>query len=126
MFGLFKTETIYLRIFTNRVEVRSLEKDHTISRTAITPFSSERLLVAQYSAAVALIQEILEEMSGGKRLKAQLNVLIQPMEKTEGGLSEVEERALQDLGEHAGGKQVVIHLSQAMLSDTQIWELVAG
>jgi rod shape-determining protein MreB len=46
-------------------------------------------------------------------------LLMHPMEKTEGGLSQVEERILQELALGAGARRAVIWVGQA-LTDQQV------
>lgn len=41
-------------------------------------------------------------------LSRPLNILMQQLEGTEGGLSDLEKRALRDLGELVGGKKIFI------------------
>ncbi len=100
--------------------MRHLTKDITIKRKAINKFSSERLLIADFLNANNFIRELLDEIEGKKRFKRALNAVIQPMEKKEGGLSQVEERAFYDLMEQAGAVKVKIYLKDNLLSDEEV------
>jgi hypothetical protein len=51
-------------------------------------------------------------------------MLVQPMEKTEGGLSQVEERAIHDLCEYAGARKIFIYEKSDNLTDNQIKKLL--
>ena len=62
----FKKKTVYIRLFENKVELRYLDKDQTITRIADKKFSNERLLIASFNNAEALIREILTEIQGNK------------------------------------------------------------
>lgn len=81
------------------------------------------MVLANFIAAEELIIEILDEIYLGKRVRPSLKVLIQPMELCEGGLSQVEEAAFNDLAEHIGGKYVFIHPNQEKIDDIRIREL---
>lgn len=120
MLNPFKKETIYIRLFENKVELRHLEKDQNITRTSHDKFSNERLLVATVSVAIKFIKEILFEIKGDQLIKPRLVVLIQPMEKMEGGASEVEKMILRDLIEQIGGNYVFIQETKGKLSDNDI------
>lgn len=120
MINPFKKETIYIRLFENKVELRHLEKDQNITRTSHDKFSNERLLVATVSVAIKFIKEILFEIKGDQLIKPRLVVLIQPMEKVEGGVSEVEKMILRDLIGQIGGNYAFIQETKGKLSDNDI------
>ena len=126
MFNFFKTQHIYIRIFTDKIQVRHLEKNRTVVRDAIEKFSSERSLIATLSTAESLAFKILHEISGKKMLSPALNVLIQPMDKVEGGISEIETVLLSNFGEHLGGKKVVVYENKEMLSDDQVMAVLGS
>ena len=52
-----------------------------------------------------------------------LVVLIQPIEKIEGRVSEVEKMILNDLALKIGGRYCSLHLTQELLSDEQVRQL---
>ena len=120
MLNPFKKETVYIRLFENKVELRHLEKDQNITRTTQDKFSNERLLVATVSVAIEFIKEILFEIKGDELIKPRLVVLIQPMEKVEDGISEVEKMILRDLIEQIGGNYAFIQETKEKLSDNDI------
>lgn len=117
----FKKEVVYIRLFENKVELRYL--DQTITRTADKNFSNERLLLAATTIAEAFIKKILAEIQGTRLIPSTLVVLLQPMEKIEGGIAEVERMILRDLAMQIGGKYCFIHETQELLTDEQVREL---
>lgn len=123
MINPFKKETIYIRRFENKVELRHLEKDQNITRTSHDKFSSDRLLLATVSVAIKFIKEVLFEIRGEQVIKPRLVVLIQPMEKVEGGVSEVEKMILNDLIEQIGGSYAFIHQTKEQLTDGNIRQI---
>ena len=120
MFQLFKPNIIYVRVFLDSIELRHVTKEMTIKRKAINKFSSERLLIADFLNANNFIRELLDEIEGKKTFKRALNAVIQPMEKKEGGLSQVEQRAFYDLMEQAGAVRVEIYEKDDLLTDEAV------
>jgi hypothetical protein len=120
MFQLSKSSIVYFRIYIDYVEIRHITKDVTLKRKATNKFSSERLLIADFLSANNFIRELLDEIEGKKFFKPSMWAVIQPMEKKEGGLSQVEERAFYDLMEQAGAVRVEIYEKGDLLSDEAV------
>lgn len=120
MLNPFKKETVYIRLYVNKIELRHLDEDQNISRSCSNHFSNERLLIANVSNAIKFIKELLTEIHNERLIKSALVVLIQPMEKIEGGLSEVEKMIFNDLVEQIGGRYSFIHETQEKLSDKEV------
>ncbi len=75
----------------------------------ICPFSHPRVLFSDFSAGVILLNNIFEQLFEKKLFKASPQVVIHPMEKTEGGLTLIEERTFQELALGAGARDVVVY-----------------
>ena len=105
MLNFFKQIPIYIKISTNKIEITNLKTGQTLSRTAITPFSTNRIVLSSFINAEELTRSILKELGIAK---SQLKVVIQQIENVEGGLSDIEKRAMRDLGEQAGGVTVML------------------
>lgn len=75
-------------------------------------FSNVRLLVADFAAAQQLLQSGVTELLPRRflRLSWPPQLLIQPLERLEGGLSQIEERILMELGLGCGARTVRLHL----------------
>ncbi len=123
---LSKKEVIYLRIFTNKIEIRNLDKQFTITKNSFENFSNERLLVASFSILEKFIRDTLDEFYENKNrlFKKPLIVLIQAMEKVEGGISEVERMVFNDLAEQIGGSEVYIYDTFELLNDSEVLKVV--
>ena len=81
----------------------------TISRESAERFSTQRFIIADFNIADALIRNIINDLLPKKGIfPRQTKILIQQVESVEGGLSEIEKRALRDLGEMAGGTTVIL------------------
>ena len=123
MVRFFKKTPVYIKLWRNKVEITNLETKET--RTAMDNFSTERNVVANFQEADATIRSVLAELG----LKAsffgpQLKVLMQQLERSEGGLSDIEKRALRDLGEMTGASSVqLVEHSHNLTIDDAIKEL---
>lgn len=111
---------IYIRLYENRAIIRDVNTQVSIDRISVEPFSNSRLLLADFTNAEKFIREILNEIHGKKMFQKTLAVLIQPMEKTEGGLSQVEIVSFNDLAMQIGGKYVKIEENKIKIEDDAI------
>ena len=123
MFNFKKRKTLYLRLYTNIVFIRDVESKKELKKEAIKPFSSSRLLLADYEQGEEFLIQTIKELFEGKPTST-FNILIQPMEKIEGGLSSVEKRAFIDSVQHIGGKSIIIYDKTNRLSDNMVLEMV--
>lgn len=106
---MFKVKSIYIKIKRNYVEVTDLNSGETVSKQAAQPFSSTRNVVSSFNPANETIQSALRELGlAGRFFLSKMNILIQQLEGLEGGLSDIEKRALRDLAEMAGANKVYI------------------
>jgi hypothetical protein len=58
----FHQPTLYVRFFINRIEIRDLDTGRVIDRNSSTPFSSERLLLADFFTAECFLRELVKEL----------------------------------------------------------------
>ena len=75
----------------------------------INPFSHIRSLIANFEIGERLLQYIFSMLLKGCVLKLRPKVVVHPMEKIEGGLTDVEERAFKELAICAGARDVVVY-----------------
>lgn len=75
----------------------------------INPFSHPRSLLAHFKAAELLLEGIFEKLGAEGLFSAPSNLVLQPMEKNQGGLTEVEISAFQALGLSAGARRVYVY-----------------
>lgn len=107
MLDLFKPIPIYIKLFTNRIEITRLDSGETISKNASKKFSNSRLVVAHFENAQLLLTSLLNKWTT-KKLFFQRGFysVIQQMEKLDDGLSQVERQTLIELAEFSGAKNV--------------------
>jgi hypothetical protein len=74
------------------------------------PFTSYRLLVGDFAVAEKLLKKLIKDVSTKALFAPAPTLLVHPVEMTEGGLSQVEERVFLELGLGAGGRKVRVHV----------------
>lgn len=101
------SKSLYVKVYENRFVLKRLDTDgpeHEIE--SAEPFSTQRLLVGQFSAASrALARGFKQAKVVGGWFSIKPAVVIHPMEKSEGGLSEVEARVLMEVALDAGARK---------------------
>ena len=75
----------------------------------INPFSHPRSLIADFTSGEKLIQHIFKLLSSGSLFNPSPLAVIHPMEKIDGGLTQVEQRAFRELGAGAGAREVAVY-----------------
>lgn len=89
----------------NNAELLKNELDTKI----INPFSHPRALISNFVAAEKVLQHIIHTLSKHKFLAASPLTVIHPMEKLEGGLTQIELRAFKELALGAGSRESVVY-----------------
>ncbi|MGL5386972.1 MAG: YjaA family stress response protein [Serratia sp. (in: enterobacteria)] len=89
----------YLQVRSNHLTLKSLETQKTASR--IGPFSTQRLLIGQFFIAEYCLLNLVPEVFPGylnllKRRHLRTDILVHAMDKLEGGVSQVEQRVLEE------------------------------
>jgi hypothetical protein len=113
------SNTVYVRVSKNRFRLKNIGTGAEADVTPTPGFSTTRLLVGQFQVAEAALKEGLGKVVGRGLFTASPGVVIQPLEMTDGGLSEVEERVFRELAAGAGAAKVVVWLGHE-LSDSEV------
>lgn len=116
--NLFR-RSLYIKIYANHFMIRRLKDQHEIVIHATEAFTTRRLLVGEFSKAEKCLKEGMVKIYASRWFSPAPVVLIQPMVMTEGGLSELEERALQELAIAAGARKVLVWVGD-MLADQEV------
>lgn len=125
IFSAFKRVPVYIKISKNKIEITNLESGDTISRQAMQPYSTDRFIVADFNRASELIQSTVKELLPRKSIfPTPIKIIIQQTEPVEGGLSEIEKRALRDLGEMTGATSVYLITKFEKLSNDEILSIL--
>ena len=88
----------------------------------VNPFSHPRTLLSDFEVAEKFMQHVMSTLLGKRFLPPTPHVIIHPMEKTEGGLNMIEERALRELALGAGAREVIIYEGPQLDAETIDYE----
>lgn len=116
---MFATD-IYLRIAANSVQARNVSAGGDATSNSVGSFSHPRMLVGSFTHAQVAVKSAISEVAGAGFLRS-LRILVHPLERIEGGLTEVEERVFVELARGAGAKKVVLWVGAA-LTDAAVKE----
>ncbi|MBT4161057.1 MAG: rod shape-determining protein MreB [Gammaproteobacteria bacterium] len=76
----------------------------------VNPFDHPRMLIGNWIVAERLLQHAVRLLFKESLIRPAPKMILHPMESLEGGLSDVEKRALRELAISAGGRDVAIHV----------------
>lgn len=111
--------TVYVRVRTNSLRIRHIENKKEFELTAREPFSHERMLVGNFTSASDTLKQGLKKLFEGSLFQPSPTIVIQPLEKLEGGVTEIEERALKELALSAGARHALVWTG-AELTDAEV------
>ena len=106
---------VYAQIRANRITLRRVDTGQQVELPLEQPFSHERALLANLTNAHASMKKGLSELGGF----VPPAVVVHPLERLEGGLTEIEERAYHELAVGAGGAKAVVWAGPE-LSDEEV------
>ena len=85
------------------------------------PFSHARSFIGNFMLAEKILQHGVFIIHGSK-LRAAPRVIMHQLEKTEGGLSDIEERVLRELAIGMGAREVLLHTGSKINVRTQSYD----
>ncbi|MBK5969410.1 Rod shape-determining protein MreB [Thiorhodovibrio litoralis] len=85
----------------------------------VNPFAHPRTLLADFTVAEKLLQHAVHQLATNALLRPSPLMILHPLEKTEGGLTQVEVRAWQELAAGAGARSAAVWVG-GELSDADI------
>lgn len=91
----------------------------SVGLQVVNPFDHPRMLIADFSLAEKYLQAVLRKRLGARRLSASPRLIMHPLEKLEGGLTQVEDRVFRELALGAGAHDVCVY-SGPTLTGTQL------
>lgn len=92
---------------------------------SVAPFEHPRIVMSDFACASKLLQYGLLQLTRFKWISPSPILIIQPVMELAGDLSEIERRALLELGESAGARKTLIHTGK-VLSDQEVVALSQG
>ena len=114
---MFKTD-VYVQVLENAVRAKNIATGQSVEQRSQEPFSHPRALVGNFTQAEVSIKTAVSEIKGSGLFQS-LRILIQPMAKCEGGLTQIESRVLRELALGAGAAKVIVWVGEA-LSDEAV------
>jgi hypothetical protein len=118
------TTILYVKVYANKFSVKNIsECSHWLSACPEVEFTTERLLVGKFSTAEPILRKLVKGVLPKGLFTKRPMVVIQPIEKIEGGLSEVEERIFKELALGAGAIKVALHVGDE-LTDREVEVLI--
>lgn len=115
---------MYVQIRENQFLVRNINDSRSFQKKAAAGFSHQRMLVGNFTAAQECLKSLLSE-ARGSGLAFSTPVVIHPLERIEGGLTQVEERLFHELALGAGASRVVVWVG-GPLSDVEVMSKLDG
>jgi rod shape-determining protein MreB len=149
LLGLFSGGPCYARIDRTRISMRDVSTGATFESAArigldsenrivsvgdmgspnvvrtVEPFAHPRIVISDFACASKLFQYGLQQLSRFKWISPSPILIIQPVMELSGGLSQIENRALLEVGESAGARETLIHCGKT-LSDQEVVALSQG
>ncbi|HAT8493074.1 TPA: hypothetical protein RQK84_004165 [Vibrio vulnificus] len=116
---MFKKNHIHVQFKTGEVKVTHLETDKCIIR-ACSALAHPRTLMGDFFAIESCLKEILADLLPKKSFSLAPIAIVQFLEKTDGGVTNVEIRAFREAILGAGSKQVYFPESAKSMSKTEL------
>ena len=116
------TSILYIQVWEHRIRITRFPDGDILERTppaGTNPFSHPRTLLNHFSQAEAFIRACITDAIGNHLAKASPIVVIHPMEKLDGGLTQIERRAFLELGYGAGAREVHVHTGHPLSQVTR-------
>jgi hypothetical protein len=108
-------QIFYVQVRKNIFRIRNLALENEVFAPAAEPFTTERLLIGEFTVAEETLKIGLK-LAGRKSL-AQIQILIHPLEMTEGGLSQVEDRIFLEMALGTGASKVVVFVGDELTNE---------
>jgi|SRR5690349_8873407 len=80
----------------------------------VNPFAHPRILIGDFTVGEKLLQHAFRSFFQGKWLFPRLEGIMHPERELEGGLTQIEYRAVRELCENAGCRRSAIHEGRAL------------
>ncbi len=90
----------------------------------LNPFLHPRVLIADFTVAEKLLQLAFKKLNTGKLFATKPRAIVHPMVKTEGGLSNIENRAFLELAYGAGAYDVIVYEGTALPTSGMDYERI--
>lgn len=124
MLNFLKPVSLYIRMAKDQIRVLNLNNGQSTERSARSPFSNDRLIIADYEKAEEELQAAISEVVESGVIPPALKIVFQIVDDRIHEITPVERRTYLDSCMHAGAKQVVICEHERALTDAEALELL--
>lgn len=93
---------VYVQVLCNRLVIQIPSEGKCVIKEA--QFTHPRMLVGAFEVAEAALKAGLQELYAGHLLAPRPQVIMHPKERLEGGLTDIEQRVLQEMALGAGAR----------------------
>lgn len=91
----------------------------------MTPFQHPRVLIDDFIGGEKIVQYAIRELFGKKFISPSPVVVLHPDLELDGGLTQIEARALREMAEGAGARRVYLHYGRP-LTDKEVLDISTG
>ena len=116
---MFKKNKYYIRLYLNQIKIKDCINGKFISEKSEIKYNNQRSLIADFQKAEYFIRSTFKKNNFSLRNSIGI---IQQMEMSEGGLSDVEKRVLLEVFSRIGIKEIYIDESFTELTEKQLAE----
>ena len=106
-----RQQIIYLEVLQNRVLITDCESEQHFE--VLGDFSNQRLAIAHFAACEAKLSQAIGQIKR-KSILHTFTFVMHQQAHNEGGLCEVEERILMELGSGLGARKVIVWQGQPL------------
>ena len=110
-------DVLYIKIFPNKIFVRNVKQNKELSKESSTPFTTQRLLVGEFTVAEKFLKALIAEVSPKGFFQTPHRAVVQPQAMIENGLSEVEQRLFLELALGSGASKAKVHTGSDLQDD---------
>ncbi|MDQ8023000.1 MAG: hypothetical protein REI94_14275 [Moraxellaceae bacterium] len=108
---MLSADAIYVQVFADRFIVRNADSGASLEVQRDQRFASPRMLIADFTMAEHQLKQAVRSVRRGLRAP---EILIHPMERIEGGVTQVEYRVFVELGMGSGASRVGVHIGPVL------------
>lgn len=108
---------VYVQVEQNTFVLLHAQSNNQHTAKSATPFANSRLAVANFKVAESLLKESLVAVLPRSISRVSPTVVMHQRYLSEGGLSQVEERVLNELGYGAGARKVYLWQGSDLTTD---------
>ena len=144
--GLFSGGPYYLRVNRDRVSARNVSTGDVVEVTpklglddsdkilsvgdpvdpsavrVLTPFRHPRILIDDFTGGEKILQHVIRKLFGISGIRLSPIVVVHPDLELDGGLTQIEARALREMVEGAGARRVYLYYGP-QLSDEEVSDI---